>query len=144
MLFSIVIFIHVVSAVVSIGPLVALLPMLKKMEDTDEVQLGGFVQAFQISISVVKHAGHVLVISGVLLVWLSAWTWLTSWIVMTIAVMVGSIVFLAKAFKPTLVTFGTSNFNKEQFIKKLRKATWMYIFLLLIMLWLMVVKPTLW
>ncbi len=63
---------------------------------------------------------------------------------MTIALMVGSIVFLARAFKPTLKTFGTTEFNKGTFIAKLRKSTIIYIFLLLIMLWLMVAKPILW
>lgn len=133
-----------VSAVISIGPLVALLPILTKMEKADASQLSGFVQAFQTSITVVKHAGHVLVLSGVILIGLSAWTWTSSWIVLTIVLMVGSIVFLARAFKPTLKTFGTSEFNKVLFIAKLRKSTNIYILLLLIMLWLMVAKPILW
>lgn len=144
LLLTIIIYLHVVSAVVSVGPLVALLPILNKMEKTDESQLSGFVQAFQISITVVKHAGHVLVLSGVILIGISAWTWTTSWIVMTIALMVGSVAFLARAFKPTLKTFGTTEFNKSTFIAKLRKSTIIYIFLLLIMLWLMVAKPILW
>lgn len=144
MLYMFFLYVHVLSAVVSIGPLFALIPMLKKMEMAKETELGGFVQAFQISINVVKHAGHVLVISGIMLIILSGWTWTTSWVVLTIAVMVGSIVFLARAFKPTLRIFGTSQFNKKYFIRKLQKATWQYIVLLLIMLWLMVAKPTLW
>lgn len=144
MLLTIFIYIHVLSAVISIGPLVALLPILTKMEKSNEAHLGGFVQAFQTSITVVKHAGHVLVLSGVILIGLSAWTWTSSWIVMTLVIMVGSIVFLAKAFKPTLKTYGTPDFNKEKFIAKLRKSTIIYIILLLIMLWLMVAKPILW
>jgi len=144
MVLTIIIYIHVLSAVISVGPLVALLPLLNKMEKTEETQLVGFVQAFQTSITVVKHAGHVLVISGIILIGISAWTWTTSWVVMTIAVMIGSLVFLAKAFKPTLKTFGTSTFHKEQFIGKLRKSTIIYIILLLIMLWLMVAKPIIW
>jgi len=144
MLLTIFIYIHVLSAVVSVGPLIALLPLLGKMEKTEIDQLGGFVQAFQTSITVVKHAGHVLVISGVILIGISAWTWTTSWVVMTVAVMIGSIVFLARAFKPTLKTFGTATFHKDQFIAKLRKSTIIYISLLLIMLWLMVAKPTIW
>ncbi|MFY3791954.1 hypothetical protein ACOQFO_09730 [Ureibacillus sp. MALMAid1270] len=144
LLLTIFIYIHVVSAVISVGPLVALLPIISKMEKTEEANLSGFVQAFQISITVVKHAGHVLVISGVILIGLSAWTWTSSWIVLTIALMVGSIVFLARAFKPTLQTYGTPEFNKEKFIAKLRNSTIIYITLLLIMLWLMVDKPILW
>nr|WP_106782378.1 hypothetical protein [Lysinibacillus timonensis] len=143
-LLTVIIYIHVVSAIVSVGPLVVLLPLLTKMEKSDESELSGFVQAFQTSITVVKHAGHVLVLSGIILVWLSVWTWTTSWVFMTVVIMVGSILFLAKAFKPTLKTYGTSQFDKEKFIAKLRKSTILYILLLLIMLWLMVAKPMLW
>lgn len=137
-------YIHVVSAIVSIGPLVALFPILKKMERAENDELNGYVQAFQSSITVVKHAGHVLVISGILLLMTSAWGWTTSWVVFTILIMVLSIVFLARAFKPTLSSFNTSAFQKEQFIKKLRNATIKYILLLLVMLWLMVAKPSFW
>lgn len=137
-------YVHILSAVVSIGPLVSLLPMLKKMEKADDGELKGFVQAFKISIDVVKHAGHVLVISGAVLIGVSHWRWTTSWVVLTIAIMFASIVFLAKAFKPTLSTFNTKEFQKDHFIKKLRIATIKYILLLLIMLLLMVVKPNLW
>ncbi|WP_345783737.1 hypothetical protein [Ureibacillus aquaedulcis] len=137
-------YIHIVSAVGSIGPLFSLIPIIKRMESADTEQLSGLVQSFQSAIIVIKHAGHVLVVSGIILIITSGWTWTTSWIVLTIAIMVGSIVFLARAFKPTLKTFGTQEFNKELFIKKLRKATWQYILILLIMLWLMVAKPALW
>lgn len=114
------------------------------MELADSERLDGLVQSFQTSITVVKHAGHVLVFSGIVLIIISGWTWTTPWILLTIAIMIGSIVFLARAFKPTLKTYGTHKFHKERFIKKLRKATWQYILILLVMLWLMVAKPTLW
>lgn len=143
-LHTLILYIHVLSAVISIGPLFALIPTLKKMEKSKESQLDGFVQSFQSSITVVKHAGHVLVFSGIILILISSWTWTTSWIVLTIALMVGSIVFLARAFKPTLKTFNTPEFNKGYFILKLRKSTWLYILLLLIMLYLMVAKPNFW
>ncbi len=106
--------------------------------------IDSFNQSFRIAITVVKHAGHVLVLSGAILIIVSGWKWTDSWIVLTVAIMLISIVFLASAFKPTLKTFGTSRYKKEEFIKKLRKATWKYIILLLIMLWLMVDKPMLW
>ncbi|MEJ9282294.1 MULTISPECIES: hypothetical protein [Ureibacillus] len=144
MMHTIFLFIHILSAVVSIGPLVTLIPLTKKMEAADEIEMIGFVQSFRLAITVVKHAGHVLVLSGAILIIVSGWKWTDSWIVLTVAIMLISIVFLASAFKPTLKTFGTSRYKKEEFIKKLRKATWKYIILLLIMLWLMVDKPMLW
>ena len=137
-------YIHIVSAVGSIGPLFSLIPIIKKMELADIHGLDGFVQSFQSAITVVKHSGHVLVFSGIIIIMTSGWTWTTSWVVLTIAIMIGSIVFLARAFKPTLKTFGTQEFHKETFIIKLRKATWQYIAILLVMLWLMVAKPHFW
>lgn len=144
MVYTFFLYTHVLSAIISIGPLFALLLILRKMEGAEEPQLWGFVQLFQSTITIIKHAGHVLVISGIILISLSGWTWTTSWVLLTVLVMVGSIIFLARAFKPTIRTFGTTNFNKETFIKKLKKATWLYILLLLIMLWFMVAKPQIW
>ncbi|MFC5543387.1 DUF2269 family protein [Ureibacillus suwonensis] len=144
LLHTVFLYIHILSAVISIGPLVTLIPITKKMETADEKEMVGFVKSFQLAITVVKHAGHILVLSGAILVMISGWTWKDSWIVLTLAIMFLSIVFLARAFKPTLNTFGTNAFKKEEFISKLRKATWKYIFLLLIMLWLMVSKPMFW
>lgn len=137
-------YIHIVSAVASIGPLVSLFPILKRMEKAENGELDGYVQSFKMSITTVKHAGHVLVISGAILIGVSHWKWTTSWVVLTIGIMVASIVFLARAFKPTLSTYNTPEFQKEFFIKKLRSATIKYILLLFIMLWLMVAKPMLW
>ncbi|MFC5559368.1 DUF2269 family protein [Ureibacillus thermophilus] len=144
LLHTVFLYIHILSAVISIGPLVTLIPITKNMETADEKEMVGFVKSFQLAITVVKHAGHILVLSGAILVMISGWTWKDSWIVLTLAIMFLSIVFLARAFKPTLNTFGTNAFKKEEFISKLRKATWKYIFLLLIMLWLMVSKPMFW
>lgn len=137
-------YIHILSAIASIGPLVSLFPILKRMEKAENGELNGYVQSFKAAITVVKHAGHVLVISGAILIGVSPWKWTTSWVVLTIAIMFASIIFLARAFKPTLSTFNTSEFQKELFIKKLRSATIKYILLLLIMLWLMVTKPIFW
>ena len=144
MLHTLFLFTHILSAVISIGPLVSLLPIVKKMENASDGEMKAYVQAFRTAITVVKHAGHVLVLSGAMLIFVSGWTWTTSWIVLTLALMVLSIVFLARAFKPTLITFGTPEYNKTEFIKKLRNATWKYIILLVIMFWFMVDKPMLW
>ncbi|ETT87406.1 hypothetical protein MKZ08_20410 [Viridibacillus sp. FSL R5-0477] len=145
MIYSIIVFIHVISAILSIGPFFVLLPMLKKMRTTDNHHaLEAYVGTFSTAIRIVKHAGHVLVTTGLLAMWLGGWNMLTSWIVMTFAVMISSIVFLASAFKPTIRTFNTPEFDQQQFINKLVKSVWIYIVLLLIMLWFMVAKPILW
>lgn len=93
MVYTFFLYTHILSAIISIGPLFALLLILKKMDSLEESQLWGFVQLFQSIITIIKHAGHVLVISGIILIILSGWTWTTSWVVLTILVMLGSIIF---------------------------------------------------
>lgn len=144
LLFKIILYVHILSAVVSIGPLFSLLIIVKLMKSAQNSALEGYVRSFQAGITAVKHAGHVVVPTGIVLIWLGGWPWYTSWVVLTVVLMVGSIFFLASAFKPAMKTFGTEHFVKAEFITKLRRATWLYIFILLIMLWLMVNKPVFW
>ena len=135
---------HILSAILSIGPLFVLLPIVKKMRTAQFEEMPPYIGTFQATITIVKHAGHVLVGSGIVLMWQGGYPWTTSWVVLTVLVMLGSIVFLARAFKPTIRTFHTPEFNQAQFTAQLYRKTWMYIILLLIMLWLMVAKPMLW
>lgn len=143
-MYSLLVYIHILSAIGSIGPLLVMLVMLGKMKKAEESILAGYVQSFQSCIDVVRYAGHVVVISGALLVIFSGWSWSSSWIVLTLIVLAGSLVFLAKAFKPTMKTFGTPHFDRAYFMHKLEKNTRIYIGLLLIILLLMVVKPIVW
>ena len=143
-MYTFIIFIHVISAVLSIGPFFVLFPLLNRMKGKNKEMLDTALEVFQAAIRLVKHAGHVLVGSGILLVWQGNWPWTTSWVIMTIAVMVGSIVFLASAFKPKIREFHAGTIDLDTLIKKLRSAVWKYIILLLIMLWFMVAKPNLW
>lgn len=135
---------HILSAILSIGPLFVLLPIIKKMRTAKHAEMPSYIAVFQSTITIVKHAGHVLVASGILLLWRGGYPWTTSWVVLTILVMLGSIVFLARAFKSTIRTFNTPSYHQSQFAAQLHRKTWMYIVLLLIMLWLMVSKPMLW
>ena len=135
---------HIFSAILSIGPLFVLLPIVKKMRTAQQDEMSSYIGVFQSTITIVKHAGHVLVASGILLLWRGGYPWTTSWVVLTVLVMLASIVFLARAFKPTIRTFNTSAYNQAEFTARLHRKTWMYIILLLIMLWLMVAKPILW
>lgn len=139
-----IVFIHVLSAILSIGPFFVLFPLLNRMHDKSGEVLHSQIEVFQASIRIVKHAGHVLVVCGVLLMWQGNWPWSTSWVVMTIVVMISSIVFLAKAFKPKIRQFQAGVIDSRTLIKRLRSTVWQYILLLLIMLWFMVVKPNLW
>lgn len=142
--YTILLYIHILSAVLSIGPLFVVLTIVKKMRIASHIEMSPYIEAFKGAITIVKHSGHVLVASGILLMWHAGYHWSTSWIVLTFLVMFASIVFLARAFKPTLLTFNTPAYDQQKFAALLQRKAWMYIVLLLIMLWLMVAKPVLW
>lgn len=143
-MYNLLVLLHVLSAIGSVGPLIVLLVLLNKMKKAEDSFLAGYVQSFQGCIDVVRYAGHAVVITGILLGIFSSWPWTSSWIVFTIIVLVASLMFLAKAFKPTMQTFGTERFDRAYFIAKMQKNTWIYIILLLVILSLMVYKPMLW
>ena len=144
MWYEIAVYIHVLSAVVAIGPLFAVYPILKRLERVDEKDAGGVVEGLRGVIRAVSLAGHVLVPSGIVLLWLGGWSWKTPWVLATIMLLVASLLFLAKAFKPAWRIAEAEVFQKEQFIRVMQRAAGLYIAIMLVMLWLMVVKPSLW
>ena len=139
-----IVFIHVLSAAISVGPLFVLFAILKKMRQAETNLETAYIAIFRSVVRLIKHAGHVLVGSGILLVYLGPWPWTTSWIVLTIGLMVVSIFFLARGFSSTLKKFVDPDVDRLLLINTLHKATWLYITLLALMLALMVIKPTLW
>ncbi|AQQ54946.1 DUF2269 family protein [Planococcus lenghuensis] len=143
-LYTLLLFLHILSAVLSIGPFFVLFPVIRQMKTAEREVLAGHLTTFRGAVRLVKHAGHILVTTGMLLVWLSAWPWYTSWVVLTLAVMVGSVFFLANAFKPVLKKFEVPDADQPALTAKLTRSVWLYISLLLVMLWLMVDKPMLW
>jgi uncharacterized membrane protein len=143
-MYSLLLFIHIMSAILSIGPFFVLVPLVKRMGAAQGEVLHAHIGTFKSATRLVKHAGHVLVASGALLLWQSPWQWTTSWIVLTLAVMISSIFFLARAFTPVLRKFGETNADQAALVKKLNRSLWIYIFLLVLMLWFMVDKPMFW
>ncbi|WP_313892543.1 hypothetical protein [Psychrobacillus sp.] len=143
-MYSFIIYTHVISAILSIGPFFVLFPLLNRMKGKSEEALNSQIEIFQAAIRIVKHAGHVLVGSGVLLVWQGNWPWTTSWVIMTIVVMFGSVFFLARAFRPNIRRFQNGLIDVDELVRRLRRSVWQYIFLLLVMLWFMVAKPNIW
>ena len=144
LLYRILIYIHVLSVIVSIGPFFILLPIAKKMHLVREAELNAYLDTFRFVVRLAMHSGHVLIVSGILLVISGPWTWSTPWIVMTLVILFCSLFFLARAFSPKLRTFQEKGANKEELVVKLQRTIWIYIILLLTMLWFMIVKPTLW
>lgn len=140
-----VIFIHVVSAIGSMGPLFVMLVivhLLKHHQTT--VDTSTALHIFRESVRFIKHAGHVLVASGVVLVTWGPWEWRHSWIVLTLFLMVVSIFFLASAFKRVFRAVEAQAISYEIMVHQLGRATWIYLILLGIMLAFMVWKPMLW
>lgn len=143
-LYSTVVFMHVVSAVLSIGPLFILMPVIKRLRGAQsDVELA-YMSVIKVVIRVVMHAGHALVFTGALLLILGPWPWYTSWVVMTIFVMGVSGVFLATGFTRVLKTFYVPGVNKKELLNRLNQTAWVYIGLMIVMLWLMVQKPIFW
>ncbi|WP_381426454.1 hypothetical protein [Sporosarcina thermotolerans] len=143
-MYGTIVFVHVFSAVLSIGPLFLLMPSIKRLRNVDESSESAFLSVIHVIIRIVMHAGHVLVISGVLLILTGPWPWYTSWVIATLAIMLLSGVFLSTGFTKVLKRYHLPESNKGEILTVLNRTSWIYIGLLLIMLWLMVQKPLLW
>jgi hypothetical protein len=143
-LYRILLYIHILSVIVSIGPFFILFPVVKKLRTANEAEMNAHLGTFRFIVRLAKHSGHVLVVSGILMVISGPWTWGTPWLLSTLIILFCSLLFLARAFSPTLRKFNEDNPNKEELANKLNKAVWIYILLLMIMLWFMVVKPYMW
>ncbi|MDQ0246421.1 hypothetical protein J2S09_004025 [Bacillus fengqiuensis] len=137
-------YIHISSVILSIGPFIVLLPMIGKLRSAQGPVQGIYLDAFRFVIRLSKHAGHVLVASGILLVIAGPWSWGASWIVATIFILVSSLFFLARAFSPAIRKIEERSQEKNAAVRTLHRAIWMYLFLLMAMLWFMVAKPVLW
>lgn len=144
MLYRFLLYIHIISVTMTIGPFFLLFPIVKKLRKAEGEVQKVLLDSFRAAVRLTKHAGHLLVGSGILLVVFSSWTWKTSWIVITILIMVSSLFFLARAFSPLLRKFTEAGSDKEMLTKKLIRTTTAYLFLLLVMLWFMVAKPSIW
>jgi hypothetical protein len=138
------VFIHAVSAMVSIGPFFVLIPMLSKLRTAEGSVLTSYLDSFHYVIRLSKHTGHVLVGSGLLLMWLGGWPWNTPWIAGTFVVLFASLFFMARAFSPTIRRLRQPDHDRKALVNKLSRALYLYMLVLFIMLWLMMMKPTLW
>lgn len=143
-LYRIIIYLHVISVIASIGPFFILLPIVKKLPNAVEIALEAHLALLKSVVRLAKHAGHVMIGSGILLVILGPWTWRTPWIFSTVALLFASLFFLARAFSPTLRKFAEEGANKQDLAAKLNRTIWTYLILLMSALWFMVVKPNLW
>jgi uncharacterized membrane protein len=138
------VFVHVVSAVLSIGPLFLLMPTIKRLRNADIPTEKAYLTIIKVIIRTVMHAGHLLVLSGVLLVLAGPWPWNTSWVLATLAILLVSSFYLSSGFTRVLRKYHLPSSNKEEILTILTRTSWIYIGLMLVILWLMVQKPVLW
>ena len=143
-IYGILVYSHIVSAILSIGPLFILMPIIRRLRGVDATSEQVYLSVIKVIIRIVMHAGHVLVFTGVLLLILGPWPWYTSWVIMTLVVLLLSAVFLANGFTLVLRRFHDPGIDKNMMLNRLNRTSWTYIGLMLIMLWLMVQKPMLW
>ncbi|RAV22905.1 hypothetical protein DQG23_01485 [Paenibacillus contaminans] len=141
---KILLYTHILSAIISIGPFFVLIPVIEKLRTAQDPEQHAYIVTFKFAIQFAKHSGHLLVLSGVFLAIAASWPWTTSWIVMTVLILISSLFFLARAFSPKLRALGQPDQNRDKVINALRRSVWTYLVLLMAMLWFMVAKPVLW
>jgi hypothetical protein len=143
-LYRFLVYIHILSVIVSIGPFFILFPIVKKLQKVKNEDMGIYLDTFQFVVFLSKHSGHILVTSGILLIVSGPWTWHTPWIIMTLITLFCSLLFLARAFSPSIKKLREGDQDREKHVAKLKRSIWIYLVLLLMMLWFMVGKPTIW
>ena len=144
MLYKLLLFTHVLSAVVATGPLFALFPLLNRMKNATDIEAPSYIHALQGVLRAVANGGHYIVPTGLLLVYFSGWPWSASWLVVTYITMTLSLYFMARAFKPAMKYAKAADFSKDRFIRMVKIATWKYITLMAFFIWLMTSKPNFW
>lgn len=144
MLYKLLLFAHVVSAVVATGPLFAIFPLLNRMKNGADAEALSYINALQGVLRAVAHGGHYIVPTGLLLIYFSGWPWGTSWLIVTYITMTLSLYFMARAFKPAMNFAKSDDFSKDTFIHLVKLATWKYIALMAFFIWLMTSKPNFW
>lgn len=141
--YDIILYFHIVSAILAIGPLFVLLLVIKKLNGVQQEIERSYLSLISVAVRFIMHSGHALVLTGALLILFGPWPWHTSWVMMTLGVMLLSAFFLANGFTKVLRRFEQAA-DKSAVLQKLWNTTWVYILLMLVMLWLMVHKPILW
>lgn len=145
MLYSILLYLHIFSVIPSLGPFFILFPLIRKLRTASTNELKIYLPTFTLAVRLCKHSGHILVTTGVLMMWLGHISWLTSWVLITIFILVSSLYFIARAFSPTIRKLASpEHTNRQELVNKLRFNVWLYVGLMMIMLWFMVSKPNFW
>jgi hypothetical protein len=145
MIYSFILYLHIFSVITSLGPFFILFPLLSKIRTASKEELKIYLPTFSFAVQLSKHSGHILVPTGIIMMWLGHISWLTSWVLITIFILVSSLYFIARAFSPTIRKLAEPDHqNRQALVDKLRNSSLLYIVLMMIMLWFMVTKPNVW
>jgi hypothetical protein len=145
MFYTILLYLHIFSVVTSLGPFFILFPILRKLRAASSDELKIYLPTFSFAVQLSKHSGHILVPTGILMMWLGHISWLTSWVLITIFILVSSLYFIARAFSPTIRMLASPDHSERTLlVNKLRNSLLLYVVLMTIMLWFMVSKPNFW
>ncbi|HEX7056432.1 MAG TPA: hypothetical protein VF260_04445 [Bacilli bacterium] len=144
MWYQLLVFFHVLSVMLALGPFFLLIPLLRKMRVAQSEQLMPYISTFRLAVQFSRHGGHLLVLTGVLLIAFGPWTWKTSWVIVTVLIMFSSLYFFARAFSPILKALQEPGHDRKKLVAKLRNALYGYIFIMLLMMWIMKSKPVFW
>ncbi|MGC5327487.1 hypothetical protein ACPW7N_18750, partial [Brevibacillus sp. SYSU BS000544] len=94
---------------------------------------------------VIKHAGHVLITSGVLQIWVGGWSVFTPWILSSLVIILGALFFIARAFTPIInALLESGDTDIQPLIFRLARASFLYALIMIFVGYLMLAKPSLW
>lgn len=139
-----IIYLHVFSVILSIGPYFVLIPLLRRLKESEGDVLHTHLFIFRYVVWISKHAGHLLVVTGALLWWLGGYSLYTSWILIPILILLSSLFFLARAFSPAIRQLENHPEERHAALRKLRFSLFAYLIILLISMWFMIAKPIYW
>ncbi|OGX68622.1 MAG: hypothetical protein A2189_05660 [Paenibacillus sp. RIFOXYA1_FULL_44_5] len=144
MLEDLIFYLHILSVIVSIGPFFVLFPMINKLKSIEYDALPPYLDTISFIVWITKHAGHVLTVTGLLLIWIGGFDVRESWIDIAVIILLLSLFFLARAFSPTLKKLRVPHQNREELVRRIFRSLLIYLFVMLLTMWLMVDKPTFW
>ncbi|MBE3563556.1 MAG: hypothetical protein IMX05_07555 [Hydrogenibacillus schlegelii] len=142
--YAILLYLHIASVIFSIGPYAVLIPHLRRLRDDDPRARRVRLDDFHFAVRVSKHAGHLLVATGVLLWIVGRFPLTASWLVASVAILLAALFFLARAFSPTLRALEAGQIDVALAERRLRRALCLYLGVLFLIMGFMIGKPRLW
>lgn len=138
--------VHIVSAIISSMPVLLFIPILIELRKAKGSRKVSLLAVYSKIVWVIKHAGHVLIASGVIQIWLGGWSLFTPWILASLVIILGALFFIARAFTPIIDEWKESSdqTNTRFLLFRLTRASVLYALIMMFVGYLMLAKPNLW